>query len=454
MKNPKVSIIIRTKNEERWISSCLRAIYDQTYKDFEIIIVDNNSKDKTIEKAKNHLIKNVIYIDDYLPGKALNIGIENSIGEYFVCISAHCVPTNKYWLETLVNSIEEDKKFAGVYGRQEPMAFSTLSDKRDLLIVFGLDRKIQKYDSFFHNANSIVRRELWEKTPFDNSTTNIEDRLWAQEMLNLGYKLMYEPKASVYHYHGIHQDGNIERLKNVVNIIEKKQKNYKQGVLEAEKLNIVAVIPVKGESNLINGKPQLGYTIEAAKKSKYVNEIIISTDSKKTQEIANEYSVSSPFLRPSKLSAPYVNLEDVQKFSLEEIEKIGIYPDLIVHMEETYPFRPDKLIDDMIITLLNNGYDSVVAAKRESGWLWQEDERGDFVRVDSGDVPRDYKEKSLLGLHGLCCVTYPEFVREGIILGRKTGLYEVDDLFSGLEIRGKKSISIAKDLLNNYYSIK
>lgn len=451
MKNPKVSVIIRTKNEERWIGSCLRAINDQTYKDFEIIIVDNNSKDKTIKKAKNHLIKDVIYIDDYLPGKALNVGIEKSKGDYFVCISAHCVPTNKYWLETLVNSIEEDKSFAGVYGRQEPMAFSSLSDKRDLLIVFGLDRKIQKYDSFFHNANSIVRRKLWEKVPFDDKTTNIEDRLWAQEMLNLGYKLMYEPKASVYHYHGIHQDGNIERLKNVVNIIEKKQKNYKQGILEAEKLNIVAIIPVKGETNIINRKHQLGYTIDAAKKSKYVNEIIISTDSKKTQEIANKYSVSAPFLRPSKLSAPYINLEDVQKFSLEEIEKIGIYPDLIVHLEETFPFRPDKLIDDMIINLLNYGYDSVVAAKRESGWLWKENEAGDFVRVDSGDVPRNYKEKSLLGLHGLCCITHPEFIREGKLLGRKTGLYEVDELFAGIEIRGEESISLADNLLKHYY---
>ena len=123
-------------------------------------------------------------------------------------------------------------------------------------------------------------------------------------------------------------------------------------------------------------------------------------------------------------------------------------------MEETYPFRPDRLIDDMIITLLNNGYDSVVAAKKESGWLWQEDDKGDFVRVDSGDVPREYKEKSLLGLQGLCCVTHPEFVREGKILGKKIGLYEVDELFSGIEIRGKESISLAENLLNHYYSIK
>ena len=105
----------------------------------------------------------------------------------------------------------------------------------------------------------------------------------------------------------------------------------------------------------------------------------------------------------------------------------------------------------MIINLLNYGYDSVVAAKRESGWLWKENKSGDFIRVDSGDVPRNYKEKSLLGLHGLCCITHPEFIREGKFLGRKTGLYEVDELFAGIEIRGEESISLADNLLKHYY---
>ena len=48
----KVSIIIRTKNEERWILSCIEKIYSQSYKNIEVIIVDNYSKDKTIEKIK------------------------------------------------------------------------------------------------------------------------------------------------------------------------------------------------------------------------------------------------------------------------------------------------------------------------------------------------------------------------------------------------------------------
>ena len=53
------------------------------------------------------------------------------------------IDVNDKWLESLVSAIEEDDSYAGVYGRQEPMTFSSLSDKRDLLLVFGLDRKIQ-----------------------------------------------------------------------------------------------------------------------------------------------------------------------------------------------------------------------------------------------------------------------------------------------------------------------
>ena len=56
-KKPKISIIIRTKNEERWIEICLQKIYEQKEKNFEVIIVDNNSKDKTVIKAKNFLLK-------------------------------------------------------------------------------------------------------------------------------------------------------------------------------------------------------------------------------------------------------------------------------------------------------------------------------------------------------------------------------------------------------------
>ena len=56
----KCSIIIRTKNEERWITSCLSSVLEQTYKNIEIIIVDNESTDKTIERTQK--FKNIKYV--------------------------------------------------------------------------------------------------------------------------------------------------------------------------------------------------------------------------------------------------------------------------------------------------------------------------------------------------------------------------------------------------------
>ena len=144
---PKISIIIRTKNEERWILKCLEQIKKQTLKIFEVILVDNNSTDKTVEKAYLAGVKKIYSIKNFLPGKALNLGIKNSQGEYIVCLSAHCVPTNKNWLKNLVKNFELEKNVAGIYGRQEPMEFSRDSDKRELFLVFGLDRKIQIKDS-------------------------------------------------------------------------------------------------------------------------------------------------------------------------------------------------------------------------------------------------------------------------------------------------------------------
>ena len=119
-------------------------------------------------------------------------------------------------------------------------------------------------------------------------------------------------------------------------------------------------------------------------------------------------------------------MEIVQKYSLEKIEEQGLIPDLVVHLEETFPFRPDGLFDDMINNLLYAGYDSLIAARRESSFIWRENITGGFDRIDSGDVPREFKERSLIGLHGLGCVTHPEFIRQEKMLGDKVGLFEID----------------------------
>ena len=447
---PKVSIIIRTKNEERWINPCFDALFSQNFQDFEIVVVDNKSTDKTLEKIRQFPVDKFITISDYLPGKALNMGIEQAVGQYITLLSAHCIPVNSQWLETFVKGLEEEPQFAGIYGRQEPMSFTPPADRRDLMLVFSLDRRIQHKDSFFHNANSIIRRSCWETVPFDSKITNIEDRIWAEKMLNLGYQILYEPEASVYHYHGIHQDRNEERMLNVARIIESQPGNSKSGQLDANRMKIAAIIPVRGETRMLGEKHQVCYTIEAALKSRYIDRVIVSTDSENTAEIARQSGADCPFIRPSELSKSHINLQSVQKFSLEKLEQENYYPDLVVHLEETFPFREAGLLDGMIQHLLEEGHDSVIAARQESGWMWRETPGDGFHRVDSGDVPREFKEKTLIGLHGVGCVTHPEFIRDENMIGFKTGLYEVRHPLAGFEVRDPKSHKISEALINLY----
>ena len=213
---PKISIIIRTKNEEDWIQHCLDMVFKQDYQDFEVILVDNNSSDHTVTVAKRYPLAKVINIDYFIPGDALNKGIQVSTGEYIVCLSAHCVPKEIGWLDKLLANFDNNPKVAGVYGRQLPVSYTEPLDKRDLLITFGRDKRIQKKDYFFHNANSMLRRDVWEKFPFDDQATNIEDRIWGKTVTDNDYYLVYEPSAEVYHHHGLHQGNPIERVRGVV----------------------------------------------------------------------------------------------------------------------------------------------------------------------------------------------------------------------------------------------
>ncbi|MBI5195865.1 MAG: glycosyltransferase [Nitrospirae bacterium] len=442
-----VSIIIRTKNEERWITSCLMGVFKQDFTDFEVIVVDNESTDKTIEKAQQFNIAKVITCKDYRPGLALNMGIRESRGDYIVCLSGHCIPIDEKWLSSLLNNFD-DPKVVGVYGRQEPLAYTPDIDKRDLSIIFGMDRRVQKKDSFFHNANSILRKSAWNEMPFDETAANIEDRIWAEKMLQKGYVIVYEPHASVYHYHGIHQGGDKKRCASVVNILESLNPETKNNIhVDIKNLRIMAVIPVKGKINYLKGKPLIGYTIEQALASKYIKEVIVSTDNHELAKLVKTLGASAPFVRDEALSRDFVDIEKVLQYSLNKLEEQKIFPDIIVYLEETFPFRTKKLIDSIIEQLIKEGLDSVIAARTEYRSIWKQEDNK-IERIDKGDIPRKYKEPSFIGIKGLCSVTHPEFIREGSLLGEKIGIYAVNNPYSPLEVREEEDFRMAERLID------
>jgi rhamnosyltransferase len=201
---PKVSVIIRAKNEGRFLGQTLAAIQGQRYRDFEVVLVDSGSTDRTIEIAKQHGVK-IVLIDskEFTYGRALNLGVANSEGQLLVSLSAHATPETDEWLGSLVAGFRYPR-VAGVYGRHIPRSNVSLFELLGMHLtgVTSKDVRLQSGSARFSNTNGAFRRTLWEMAPFNETLPGAEDIEWARRVQRAGYAIMFEPRAAVYHSHG------------------------------------------------------------------------------------------------------------------------------------------------------------------------------------------------------------------------------------------------------------
>tara|TARA_B100000579_G_scaffold437806_1_gene469127 strand:+ start:1809 stop:3182 length:1374 start_codon:yes stop_codon:yes gene_type:complete len=443
----KISIIIRTKNEERWIEQCLKKIFDQNYDNFEVILVDNNSKDNTLKKAKKFPIK-VVKINKFLPGKAINLGIKKSKGTIIVCLSAHCIPINNNWLKKISYSLK-NSRVAGVYGRQKPLSYSSDFDKRDLFNLFGPEKKIQKKDTFFHNANSAFRKKLWTKIPFDEKTKHIEDRIWGNEVIKKGYKIIYEPEAAVYHWHGINQDMEPNRCKKIVNILENLNQDFKSNILENEiNPNCVAIIPLRGETLHIDNKLSLlKVTISQLKKSKLIKDIYLATDNKKSKKIGLESNIKVPFLRPKYLSDTFIDIKSILTFFLDRLEKKKTI-DIVVVATENFPLRDFNIFDKMINKLIKNNLDNVIACKEEKGSIFIK-KNNKLDKINDGEVPFNLRsQEAFTSRIGIAYVARASsLINESNLFSNRLGYYYINNHLEMTEVNNKNLSKHIKDII-------
>lgn len=199
---PETSVVIRTFNEEKHSGNLLAALAEQTYRDYEVIIVDSGSSDKTLEIARA-FPTTIIEIPsrDFTFGYSLNVGCKAARGQYLVFVSAHILPVSHDWLGNLIAGFT-DKKVAMVYGRQVGAATSKFSEKRDFIRLFGESPENTKVPSpYANNANAAVRRDAWERHPFDEYLFGLEDIDFARKCEAEGLLVRYAPSAAIYHIH-------------------------------------------------------------------------------------------------------------------------------------------------------------------------------------------------------------------------------------------------------------
>jgi len=437
-----LSVVIRTKNEEDWIKHCLQALEKQAHPIKEVILVDSGSTDNTIKIASQFKIVKIVKIKKYLPGLSLNQGIKKASSENIAILSSHCIPKNEMWSCELVKAIE-DPKIVAAYGKQIPLSYSSASDVRDLFITFGDEERVQSKDSFFHNANSIIKKSMWKKIPFDPAATNIEDRIWAKSVQLSGFKIKYNPRAIVYHHHGIHHALNKKRAESTIKII-----NNLKGPQERDALpdsmkpgasNVVALIPISRYLMKIDPSFFMNQIFTHLNESKYITNYYFICP--KGFNYPSEIPKSSRLI--SKVDDNYINhsLFDLLKSAIKTLNRKNIFPDFFLYANPEYPYRPKALFDNLITTCISNGYNSTLVGYSDySDFLIFDNELESYAQVNRTIVSRKNKQPLYKTLNGLGSIFKPSVIRENSLSDKKNqGLIVTDDIRYCTRINNEKT---------------
>jgi len=136
-------------------------------------------------------------------------------------------------------------------------------------------------------------------------------------------------------------------------------------------MNVIALIPARGGSKRIPGKniapfcgkPLIAWTIEQAKRSRYITRVIVSTDDQEIARVARESGAEVPFMRPSEIAQDDTPDLPVFEHLLKWMrENEGVSPDIVAHLRVVGPLRRTEDIDRGIELLIKHPeYDSVRA---------------------------------------------------------------------------------------------
>ena len=195
------SIVIRAFNEEKHIGRLLEGVRQQTLKNVEIILVDSGSTDGTVSIAESFGAR-VVHIPsaEFTFGRSLNLGMQAATRERVVIASAHVYPVYPDWLESLLRPFENER-IALTYGKQRGPETAKFSEQQIYHQWYPDVSKPRQTTAFCSNANAAIRRSLWEKNPYDETLTGLEDLAWGKWAKEQGYDVAYVAEAEIIHIH-------------------------------------------------------------------------------------------------------------------------------------------------------------------------------------------------------------------------------------------------------------
>jgi len=230
----KISVVIRTKDKEKYFDSLLENLAQQTVRVSEIIVADNYSSEEQLQSLKRDLegmkrkhfkngrIRLIPFSnDEFSHAYSTNLAVSIAENELVCITNAHSLPTSSCWLQGGVKHFE-DPQVAGVSGFFLPHKEAAVFGRCDATLYY-FSQKISAHPVWCSTINCIIRKSLWAKYPFDENLPKIipetkeygsEDYDWSREMAARGFRIVIDPLFSVFHSHHEKLDEMSRNLRN------------------------------------------------------------------------------------------------------------------------------------------------------------------------------------------------------------------------------------------------
>ena len=199
---PRLSVVMPVYNAERTLGECLERLFQSTYRDFELILVDDGSTDRTRAIASDFPARIVTSSGRVGPAAARNLGARVAEGDIVFFIDSD-VMVRPDSLAVLMERFEADEEIDGLVGVQAAdMRFRNLASQyKNLWMRWTYLRCTGDVPLFYTTAAAIRRDAFLRAGGFDHGygTPNVEDTAFGQKLRRLGVRVQVQPDLEVEH---------------------------------------------------------------------------------------------------------------------------------------------------------------------------------------------------------------------------------------------------------------
>ena len=447
----KISVYITNHNYGRYLKRSIESVLNQNFNDFELIIIDDGSKDNSreiIEQYSNNNQIKIIYQEKKGLNISNNIAINISSGEYLMRLDADDF-LDKNALNILSNTLDNNQNAALVFSD-----YYIIDDSEEIINIerrHDFKKSVSLLDQPAHGACTMFRKSMLVEV--GGYWTNFDRQdgfdIWLKlinsyEIENVNLPLFYYRQ----HSKNLTKD-KLKLYKTRYNIIEKNVKLKKETLA----LDTLAIIPMRGllgkkclELKKFNKTTLIEKKINQLLNTKNIKKIIISTNNKYLLNyVKSKFDDIVLDHRPRHLTNFNVRIEKTLDHIFENYNKIvNGYTNIVTVNVET-PFIKSFYIDKAINVLNLFKVDSVIAVTQENSSFFKHKGKGMeslFNNNNTLRVEKDIIYKKVGGIEAFKTSLYKKSHKK---IGKKIGHILVDE-FSSFSIDTELKWTIAEFL--------